>query len=82
MSLAVELGANIAISADDTGGYGIDADFSGLPPGTSRLHAIRARYSTGPDDIGDLPARVFGAASALHGERIGLYVDYDASTTD
>lgn len=73
---AVELGANIAVSADDTGGYGIDADFSVAPTGNLTLRAT-AGYSSGPDDIGDLAGTVFGAGAALHGERMGMTLDYD-----
>ena len=36
---AVELGANIAVSADDTGGHGIDADFSLAPTGYLTMRA-------------------------------------------
>ena len=73
---AVELGANFAVSADDSGGHGIDADFSFAPTGNLTLRAT-AGYSTGPDDIGDLAGTVLGAGASLHGERMGVTLDYD-----
>ena len=36
--MAASLGANIAISADDTGGFGFDADLSLSPPGNQQLN--------------------------------------------
>jgi len=73
---AVDLGVNFAVSADDTGGEGIDADFSLAPTENLALRAT-AGYSTGPDDIGDLAGTVFGAGVSLHGERLGVTLDYD-----
>ena len=73
---AVELGANFAVSADDTGGYGVDADFTLTPTENIDLRAT-AGYSTGPDDVGDLAGTVFGAGASLHGKHMGVTLDYD-----
>ena len=75
-ALAASLGANIAVSADDTGGYGIDADFSLSPTEHFTMRAT-AGYSAGPDDVGDLAGTVFGAGASLHSEHLGIALDYD-----
>ena len=73
---ALDLGANFTVSADDTGGYGIDADFLLSPTENLSLRAA-AGYSTGPDDVGDLAGTVFGAGASLDSEHLGVALDYD-----
>ena len=73
---ALDLGATFTVSADDTGGAGVDADFALSPSENLTLRAV-AGYSTGPDDVGDLAGTVFGAGLSLHGEHLGVTLDYD-----
>ena len=73
---ALDLGASITVSADDTGGHGVDADFRLSPTENLTLRAA-AGYSTGPDEVGDLAGSVFGAGASLHGEHLGVTLDYD-----
>ncbi len=73
---ALEFGANFTASADDTGGYGIDADFLLSPTENFSLRAA-AGYSTGPDEVGDLAGTVLGAGASLHAEHMGASLDYD-----
>lgn len=73
---ATELGANFAVSADDTGGYGIDADFTLSPTEIFDLRAT-VGYSTGPDDVGDLAGTIYGAGATLHNDHLGVTLDYD-----
>ena len=73
---ALDLGANFTFSADDTGGYGIDADFLLSPTENLTLRAA-AGYSTGPEEVGDLAGTVFGTGASLHGEHLGVTLDYD-----
>jgi hypothetical protein len=73
---AVDLGATFTMSGDDTGGYGIDADFALSPSESLTLRAL-AGYSTGPDDVGDLAGTVLGGGVSLHGEHLGVTLDYD-----
>jgi hypothetical protein len=74
---ALDLGANFTVSADDTGGYGIDADFLVSPTEKLSFRAT-AGYSTGPDDVGDLAGTVLGAGASLHGDHLGVTLDYDS----
>jgi len=73
---AMDLGADFTVSTDDTGGYGIDAGFLLSPTENLTLRAA-AGYSTGPDEVGDLAGTVFGAGASLHGEHVGVALDYD-----
>src|SRR5688572_13982914 len=73
---ALDLGASFTVSADDTGGYGVDADFLLSPTENLTLRAA-AGYSTGPDEVGDLAGTVFGAGASLHSEHLGIALDYD-----
>ena len=73
---ALDLGANFTFSADDTGGYGIDADFLLSPTENLTLRAA-AGYSTGPEEVEDLAGTVFGTGASLHGEHLGVTLDYD-----
>ena len=73
---AAPIGANIAVGADSADGRSIDADFSVSPSEFVTLRA-GAGYSAGSDETADLRGTLLSGGVSLHGERLGLDVDYD-----
>jgi hypothetical protein len=71
------IGANIAVGADSADGRSIDADFQ-ISPGELVTLRAGAGYSAGSDETADLRGTLLSGGVSLHGERLGLDLDYDA----
>jgi len=73
---AVELDANIGMSADGDGGYGVDVDF-GISPTEHLSFNLGAGHATGPDQSGNLSGTTLGGGALLRNQRFGVALDYD-----
>jgi hypothetical protein len=73
---AVPLSVNLAVTADDSNGRGIDADAALSPNEHFTLNAS-AGYSEGSKDTGDLRGTLIGAGASFHGDRGGISLNYD-----
>jgi hypothetical protein len=80
-AVAAPFSANIAVSTDDAGGRGIDADFS-VSPGEHVTVYVGAGYSSGSHDIAELRGRLLSGGVSLHGERGGFSLGYDSFDDD
>ncbi|MEO8019147.1 MAG: hypothetical protein ABI769_15150 [Pseudomonadota bacterium] len=73
---ALPLTADIAVTADDSGGFSMDADFSVSPSEHFTLNA-GAGYSSSSTETADLHGTLLNLAASLHGERAGVALGYD-----
>ena len=74
---AAPLTARLGYTADQEGGYALDADFSLAP--TERLTFYAgAGHSQGSEATGDLTGSLYNAGLSWHGRRSGISFNYDA----
>lgn len=71
------LTARVGYTADQEGGYAIDADFSLAPTERLTLFAGAGR-SQGAEATGDLTGSLYNLGAAWRGRRAGVSVNYDA----
>ena len=74
-ALAVPFSVNIAVTADDSNGRSIDADFALSPNEHVTLYA-GAGYSGGSDNA-NLSGALLNVGASLHGDRGGISLNYD-----
>jgi hypothetical protein len=74
---AAPVTARLGYTADQQGGYALDADFSIAPLERLTLSA-GAGHSQGAEATGDLTGTLYDLGLSWHGERAGISLKYDA----
>jgi len=73
---AVQLDANVGVTADADGGSGLDVDF-GISPNEHLSFNLGAGHATGPDQSGNLSGTTLGGGASYHDDHFGVALDYD-----
>jgi hypothetical protein len=76
-AIAAPLTARLGYTADQQGGFALDADFSVSPSERLTLSA-GAGHSQGAEVTGDLTGTLYNAGLSWRGERAGISLAYDA----